>query len=397
VLASDAVDSLVFEDLAKRSRAMLADGDAFGALHSCEAALRLWRGDPYEVVGHTTAASAATAKITELREQVVERRVDALLAVGDLAGALADLQVLTAQHPFRERLWAQLMTALARSGRVEEALQTFQRVRALMLGELGLEPGAELQRLHMQMLAQETEREPSARREQASAPPVSMGVRVPRPTSLLVGRDYEVAELQSWLATKPLVTVTGPGGSGKTRLAIEVALASVKRFPDGVWFVDLTTVTDPQHVVDAITSTLGLVVGDRAPLETIVDYVQARQLLLIIDNCEHVLEGVAETAEALRREGRGSRGATDRRRAAVLGLDPSRPSHRGRRVAGRGRRLGLGQERVLDRRACQCRSERNHGAQRGSTAVADGREGRLRVGASDPRPCRDGGSGGRTV
>jgi pentatricopeptide repeat protein len=326
VLASDAVDSLVFEDLAKRSRAMLADGDAFGALHSCEAALSLWRGDPYEAVGHTTAASAATAKITELREQMIERRVDALLAVGDVSGALADLQLLTTQHPFRERLWAQLMTALARSGRVEEALQIFQRVRSLMRGELGVEPGPELQRLHMQILAQETEREPNAR-ERASGP-ASTGVRVPRPTSLLVGREYELAELESWLTSKPLVTITGPGGSGKTRLAIEVALASVKRFADGVWFVDLTTVTDSRLVVDAITSTLGLVVGDRTPLETIVDYVRARQLLLVIDNCEHVLEGIAETAEALRGDGSGSvllttsREPLDVGREAVWELDP---------------------------------------------------------------------------
>jgi len=281
----------------------------------------LWRGDAYEVVGHTMAAAAATAKITELREQLVERRVDALLAVGDVSGALADLQVLTTQHPFRERLWAQLMIALARSGRIEEALQTFRRVRSLMRSEPGVEPGAELQRLHMQILAQETEREPDARRARASGPPASTGVRVPRPTSLLVGREYEVAGLQSWLTSKPLVTITGPGGSGKTRLAIEVALGSVKRFPDGVWFVDLTTVTDSHLVVDAITSTLGLVVGDRAPLETIVDYVRARQLLLVIDNCEHVLEGVAETAEALQSDGGGSVLLTTRREPLDVGTE----------------------------------------------------------------------------
>jgi Bacterial transcriptional activator domain/AAA domain len=211
------------------------------------------------------------------------------------------------------------MTALARSGHVEEALQAFQRLRSLMRSELGVEPGAELQRLHMQILAQETEREPAARREPATGPPASTGVRVPRPTSLLVGREYEVAELQSWLTSKPLVTITGPGGSGKTRLVIEVALASVKRFPDGVWFVDLTTVTDSRLVVDAITSTLGLVVGNRAPLETIVDYVRARQLLLVIDNCEHVLEGVAETAEALHSDGSGSVLLTTSREPLDLG------------------------------------------------------------------------------
>ena len=116
-------------------------------LRACDEALALWRGAPYEVVAHATWTAPVTARMEELRGQLTERRLDALLALGDLARALVDLEPLLVEFPFRERLWALRMTALARSGRAEEALQTYRRVRTLLRDELGLEPGAELQEL----------------------------------------------------------------------------------------------------------------------------------------------------------------------------------------------------------------------------------------------------------
>jgi DNA-binding SARP family transcriptional activator len=114
VLAADALDSSIFESLAHEAGGLLTEADPALALSRCDQALALWRGASYEAILHVTLTTAATARLQELREQLLERRIDALLAIGSVQQALADLESLTVQHPFRERLWAQRMTALAR-------------------------------------------------------------------------------------------------------------------------------------------------------------------------------------------------------------------------------------------------------------------------------------------
>ncbi|MDO8209092.1 BTAD domain-containing putative transcriptional regulator [Conexibacter sp. CPCC 206217] len=303
-LAPDALDSLAFEALAERAGRLLADGDPAAALACCDEALRLWRGTPYEVVAHITATTAATARLQELREQLLERRIDALMAVGAVGSALVELESLTVQHPFRERLWAQRMTALAGSGRTDEALQAFQRVRTLMRDELGLEPGPELRRLQQQILRQEAAPMAGSQPSPPPQPRPAGIVHLPRRALPLLGRATELAGLLAWLPQRRLVTVTGPGGCGKTRLAIDVARAAAARFPDGVWFVDLTAVTDPRLVVDAVVSALGLALDHDGPtLPTLAAFVQERELLLVLDNCEHVLDGAAAVVDALVEEG----------------------------------------------------------------------------------------------
>lgn len=299
-LPPDAVDSQTFTEAADRARRLLDQGDAHGSLRHCDEALILWRGAPYELVQHVTESAAVTARLGELRGQLIERRVDALLALGGLDRALTDLQALVIDHPFRERLWGQRMTALARSGRTADALATFQQLRSLLLDELGLEPGVEIQELHRQILDQELDRVP-ARREMP-APSASTAVRgnLPGRAVRLVGRDSELSGLDEWLQRRRLVTLVGPGGCGKTRLAVELARRAAGRFPDGVWFVDLTTVTTAAQVVDAIASALGLMVdAEAATADTLADYLADRSLLLLVDNCEHVLDGVAELLEEL--------------------------------------------------------------------------------------------------
>ncbi|MBB2891565.1 BTAD domain-containing putative transcriptional regulator [Flexivirga oryzae] len=221
-ITAEAVDSLRFESLAGQARDHAGGGAFDEALRVCDEALGLWRGTPYEVVVAPRLVEATVGRLAELRGQLVEWRVAALLATGHTDSALADLEVLTAQFPFRERLWAQRMTGLARSGRVEEALATYQRVRGLLLDELGLEPGAELRELQRALVTQELSSEP--------VQPPAVAVRtVPAPSSLpaapawrLVGRTTELDRIVSAHADGSAgVVVTAPAGVGKSRLATE--------------------------------------------------------------------------------------------------------------------------------------------------------------------------------
>ena len=286
----DDVDSRRFERLAAMTR---EDADPTATLRHCEEALGLWRGSPYEVVAHATATAAVVARLEELRGQVAERRLAALLALGRPDRVLVDLEPLQLDHPFRERLWALRMSALADLGRTEEALATFRRVRALLRDELGLEPGRELQELHRAVMAQEQVPE-------APAPVAAPAPRhLPTRPGTLVGRDRELAELAGALGTATLTTITGPGGCGKTRLAIQAARDEAARFADGVWFVDLTEVVAGRPVADMIVSRLGLLPGDTGPEGVLRAFVRDRQALVVLDNCEHVIDAVATLVEDL--------------------------------------------------------------------------------------------------
>ncbi|MGD9525713.1 BTAD domain-containing putative transcriptional regulator [Pseudonocardia sp.] len=278
----DAVDSRRFERIAAEAGEV---GDPTAAVRLADEALALWRGPPYEAIAHVTATEAATARLGELRGQLVERRLEALLQVGDVARVLVDVEPLLAAFPFRERLWAARMSALARAGRTEEALATFRRVRALLRDELGLEPGAELQELHRTVIAQDT-------------PALARGeVHLPGRGGRLIGRDRERHELGTLVGTRRLTTVTGAGGCGKTRLAVEVARERADGFPDGVWFVDLTEAGAPEQVADLAVSRLGLR-ADRSGTRTALrSSLRGQRLLLVLDNCEHVLDGAAALAE----------------------------------------------------------------------------------------------------
>src|SRR4051812_11800955 len=207
------------------------------AIEQLTAALALWRGRPFADAGDDDLAGIAPerARLTELREDAIELRLQMLLALGDAAAAVPELTARTAQAPFRERGWELLVVALYRTGRQADALAALRRVRGLLDRELGVAPGEALQRLETAVLAQdprlllpEAPAQPAAPPAPAppAAPAVPVGsVAVRRPPTRFLGRAEELARLAECLAASPVVTVTGPGGVGKTRLVVELLAA----------------------------------------------------------------------------------------------------------------------------------------------------------------------------
>jgi predicted ATPase/DNA-binding SARP family transcriptional activator len=297
--AGRSIDSLLFEEIAGDMRDLLAAGDPAAAATRADEALALWRGQPYGTLSEQDWARPAVARLHEVRSQVVERRIDAWIATGSLDRALADLETLIAATPFRERLWAQQMVALYRSNRTEQALNSFRQARACLVGELGTEPGSELQDLYRRMLDNDPElmAEPSV---PARLRPGPVEVQLPATRTRLRGRQVDRDQVSDLVATRGMVTIVGAAGCGKTRLAIEVGRHTARKFSDGVWFVDLGVIEDPKLVVDVITSTIGFAGSPGATaLEDLTYFVRGRRMLLILDNCEHLLAAVGHLAEVV--------------------------------------------------------------------------------------------------
>ncbi|MBX7449043.1 winged helix-turn-helix domain-containing protein [Mycolicibacterium sp. 3033] len=298
-----AVDSVAFARLSRDVDDLMSAGSADAAIARADEALSLWRGDPYGTLGDECWARPAVARLDELHRHTNESRIDALIAVGRIEQALADLEQLIAEAPFRERLRAQQMLALHRSGRSDEALAAFQRARAALIEEIGSEPGSELRALHAQILTQDPALD-GARRPAASIV-VIRDVHLPPSLTPLLGRAADVAQLCSLLESRPLVTLTGAAGIGKTRLAAEVGRTCADQFPDGVWFVELAALSDADLVVDAVISTIAIVSSPAStPVEDLAHYCRSRRMLLILDNCEHVVEAVSRMVSTILGHGR---------------------------------------------------------------------------------------------
>lgn len=314
VVTTDQVDSLRFARLAADAADLLVSGSPDRALRRTVEALASWRGRPFGDATEEPWAAAAVARLEELHGQVRETHIGALLGTGATEPALADLETALAEQPFRERLWAYRMIAFRDSGRRQEALQAYGTARAVLIEELGIEPGAELRALQAELLAGDQETLPSVRatvrgggsRLQGAAPEpdgladrVPPSVHLPVPRHRLIGREDELAELQGLVRSRPLVTVVGPAGCGKTRLVTEVGGRAGTVFPDGVWFVDLTVAT-PDRVVDTVSSTIELPVPvDGKTMLALRGFTRGRRMLLILDNCEHVLDAAAELVAEL--------------------------------------------------------------------------------------------------
>lgn len=233
-----------------------------------------------------------------MRVTLQERRVDAILEVGRPEVAVSELQPLISEHPFRERLWWQRMLALHRCGRTEEALNAFHRARRSLITEIGLEPGPELVDLQQRILRRDPTLDLPVVRP-PRAPPRGVEVHLPRPRAL-IGRRRDQAELVAALSTSALVTIAGPAGCGKTLLAIETARAAAPEFVDGVWFVDLSTADVDADVAATVATVLDLPVPPASsPLQILAAYGQDRRVLLVLDNCEQVLDQAAELCEVL--------------------------------------------------------------------------------------------------
>ncbi len=303
------VDAYRFEDGVAAGLVMVG-GDARQASSIFDEALGLWRGHPYSDVDGRSVFLTETARLNELRFAAFEARAEADLVCGRHREVLAELEALVAEYPLRERLWGWLMLALYRTGRQADALAAYQRARTVLGEELGLDPSTELRSLEEQILLQD--------------PALDLVPTTPHnlPASLtsFVGRALELIELGELLSEKRLVTLTGAGGSGKTRLAIELARGVLDGYPDGVWFVDLRSV-DAVGVAPLIASTLGVITSGDTPIaDQLVEALSSHRLLLVLDNCEHVLGGAAPFVERLtRRDGHVRVLATSREPLGVPG------------------------------------------------------------------------------
>lgn len=322
--AADDVDAVRFERLLTRARRLLDDGDP-GAAAVAGEALSLWRGEALADAGDSDPVRAEAARLEELRLTALELRIDAELARGTHLALVGELEILTTEHPLREHLWAQLMLALYRSGRQAEALRAFAGARRHLVDELGIEPGPELRDLEAKVLAQD----PSLAPPQAVAAPAEgrRPTNVPARLTRFVGRADDLARVRSALRDGRSVTLVGTGGAGKTRLALEVADELTTEQADGSWFVDLAPVTDETAVVSAVATALGLGAGDRSNpvevsardvLDQVADHLAGRSLLLVLDNCEHVIGAAAAVAERILTACRGVRILATSREALAL-------------------------------------------------------------------------------
>lgn len=297
------VDACLFEESFSEARTAL-ENDPETALVALDEALRLWRGEAYEEFAGEPFAQAEAVRLEELRVAALETRAEARLALGQHEELVAELQVLVARHPFSERLRHQLMVALYRSGRQAEALAAFQSYRRLMAEELGLEPSPSLRQLERRILLHDLEPVAPAhrRRPPQRRPSPRLGEELGVPTSRLIGRESDTARLLDVLREARLVTLTGPGGVGKTRLAAHVAGQVADLFDHGVAACTLAVVRDPAAVPSSLASALGVRQRQHRTIEeSIVDALGQKALLLVLDNCEHVVEVAARLVSFLLR------------------------------------------------------------------------------------------------
>ena len=302
-LPTNAIDVHCFEELVTAGRGAAAAGDALTAIQRLSEAEALWRGDPLADFTYEDFAALTIGRLSELRLAALEERLVLELDQDRHQSVIPELEVLVRSHPLRERPRALLMVALYRAGRQAEALRTFQEGRHLLADELGLDPGPELRELEAAILAQDPALDAtSVAATTTPSRPAAPRMTIPEPLTPLVGRDHELQELARCLAEHRLVTLVGPGGVGKTRLALEAGRSAAAALADGGCLVELAAVGDPAGVRSAISTSLALTDPNR-----LADVIGDRQVLVLLDNCEHVIDAAAEVAEDLLRHCPGLR------------------------------------------------------------------------------------------
>jgi predicted ATPase/DNA-binding SARP family transcriptional activator/Tfp pilus assembly protein PilF len=289
-VSPDAIDLLRFEGEVRAADAELRSGMWRAAADRLAPALALWRGRPFGDLADDGPLRLAADRLVELRIHALEQRVEADIRLGRSADLVDELEGLVGQYPYRERLWSQLMRALYHSGRQADALTTYQRARTMLDDQLGIEPSPDLQELEGSILRQELD--PIAAQGRTS--------NLPGEATPLIGREADIATLERLISSNRLVTLTGVGGVGKTSLALAVARAGTIPSPDGQVFVDLVPVADGTGVARAVMRALD--VHERPSqdvTEQLTSALRNAAVLIILDNCEHVIASAAEISEAI--------------------------------------------------------------------------------------------------
>ena len=332
------VDAVRFERLVGEA-ATQPGPDA--ALARYDEALSLVRGRPYADVEEFDGLASEIRRLDELRMRAIEGRMRALLGLGRHAEALPELDRLVRDEPHHEALAGLLMLALYRAGRQVDALRAY-RLAAERLRDLGLEPSEDLRRIEGQILTQSEELVLPAIAAPASAtsPPVVTGPRTNLPARLtsFIGRNRERAALRTRLRSDRLLTLTGPGGVGKTSLAVEAAREVVEELRDGVWLVGLGTLATPEQIPAVVADALpfgaagpNLRGEGREAIDALCERLAGRETLIVLDDCEHLAAGVARIAERLLEAADGvrilatSRQALGARGEAIVDVEPFEP------------------------------------------------------------------------
>ncbi|WP_147268636.1 AfsR/SARP family transcriptional regulator [Sphaerisporangium album] len=358
-IPAESVDAHRFEHLVRHARARASTGQVAAALEFLDEALRLWRGPALADVGETQWALAESARLEELRLGSVEDRLELLLEAGRHVEAVADLERSVADNPLRERLHRLLMLGLYRSGRQAEALAAYQALRHHLADELGIDPSPELQALAEAILRQQVPSPPATRPTPSPdplvpaapstdrvtpadpslhrvAPPIPSTDRVrpagpsldgpapatepsgtrqpagpaatsrggdalPQRLSSVIGRHDDVETALRRLHEARTVTLTGPGGVGKTTLAMEVARRADETLADRVRLVRLAALEPGTDVAETFATQLGLVTDASGTTfaDAVVEHLVESRALLVVDNCEHVIDDVAVLVERL--------------------------------------------------------------------------------------------------
>lgn len=284
------VDALAAEDAA---RAAEHEHDPSQAADSFADVLAMWRGQPFADAAPCQALDDESIRLGELRLVITENYFHARLASGAGREVVADLSRAAAQHPLREVLWSMLITAQYRAGMQADALRSYEQMRVLLADTLGLDPSTDLQDLQRRVLLHD----PSLIVDSGGRAVESTVRRhnLPMPETMLIDGVNRVGRVAALLRDHRLLTLTGPGGVGKTRLAVELGWSCVDQFEGGVWLVELARLTTAESVIAAVASTLAVrPQSDSSVIDTLLDWFHGRQVVLIVDNCEHLLDPVRQ-------------------------------------------------------------------------------------------------------
>ncbi|HEX4356869.1 MAG TPA: BTAD domain-containing putative transcriptional regulator [Pseudonocardia sp.] len=308
-LESYATDVARFTREVTRGRELVAHGRFDAAERVLAEALSLWRGDPYADLGDAEELGAARSGLVCLRETAVEELLGARLAAGGHLGVVSELEAAVRRDPYRERLWELLVVGLYRAGRQADALAALRGVRTHLAEGLGIDPGPGLRELEQRVLAQDpgllAAPHTSARVGPHSGPdggpysgPDAGPAGIGWPLTACFGRTGDLDAVGAAMAGHRLVTLVGPAGVGKTRLAIEYLATRVGA--EGLWLARLADVSQPVMLAQALAEAVGAVdlAGDD-PHQRLVHALKARPGLLVLDNCEHLVEPVAALAQWL--------------------------------------------------------------------------------------------------